>query len=86
MDVCADNNLRIATLYCKIDFMYNFCMSRFSLIDYFIVSTAMYIVVHCPLLTAKFDMMGIICLTTILLRFLCTLTEALLRYQRGMSL
>ena len=44
MDVCADNNLRIASLHecCKIDFTYNFCMSRFSFIDHFIVSTAMY--------------------------------------------
>lgn len=44
MDVCADNDLRIATLHecCKIDFTYNFCMSRFSFIDHFIVSAAMY--------------------------------------------
>jgi len=41
---CTDNNLRIATLHecCDIDFTYNFCMNRFSFIDHFIVSTAMY--------------------------------------------
>jgi len=44
IDACTDNNLRIATLHeCyDIDFTYNFCMNRFSFIDHFIVSTAMY--------------------------------------------
>ena len=44
IDVCADNDLRIATLHERynIDYTYNFCMTRFSFIDHFIVSTAMY--------------------------------------------
>lgn len=44
LDTCVENNLRIATLHecCDIDFTYNFCMTRFSFIDHFIVSTAVY--------------------------------------------
>ena len=44
IDVCADNDLRIATLHERynIDYTYNFCMTRFSFIDHFTVSTAVY--------------------------------------------
>jgi len=44
IDACTDNNLRIATLHecCDIDFTYNFCVNRFSFIDHYLVSTAMY--------------------------------------------
>ena len=44
IDCCADNSLRLATLHerCNIDYTYNFCMTRFSFIDHFILSTALY--------------------------------------------
>ena len=44
LDACNVNDLRLATLHnsCCIDFMYNFNMDRFSFIDHFIVSAAVY--------------------------------------------
>jgi len=44
-DACTDNNLRTATFHecCDIDFTRNFiCMNKFSFIDQFLVSAAMY--------------------------------------------
>jgi len=41
IDACTDYNLRIA-VWCDIDFTNNFCMNRFSFIDHYILSTAMY--------------------------------------------
>ena len=43
-EVCNENDLRVATLHdsCSIDYTYNFNMTRFSFIDHFIVSTAVY--------------------------------------------
>ena len=43
-DICNDNDLRFATLHddCRIDYTYNFNLSRFSFIDHFIVSATVY--------------------------------------------
>jgi len=44
LDICDENDIRVATLHdsCSIDYTYNFNLNRFSFIDHFIVSAAVY--------------------------------------------
>ena len=75
-DICNDNDLRFATLHddCRIDYTYNFNLSRFSYIDHFTVSATVY---ESNIKAAQSDMTATTCRTTTQLRYVSILIGAL---------